>query len=194
MDQSGFRMHRQLYVERLRRYTMLVVAPGQPGNGNEHLLPSIQFNINGEVVLLPGEPYCRYRHGNNSVCPYRWEIGLNEDMRSHYLSAHNIRAEPIQAHHWTTEFLDRVGDWYIEVVTGYVPTWLPRTESDTPLLNIYFPLPQRDEAIEQRNQNGDNRNGINGTRRAYQNGDNRGGVNGTRREYRGRYLSQDRRD
>lgn len=133
-------------------------------------------------------------------------------MRSHYLSAHNIRAEPIQAHHWTTEFLDRVGgmkcfsgiihrtgtdpspDWYIEVVTGYVPTWLPRTESDTPLLNIYFPLPQRDEAIEQRNQNGDNRNGINGTRRAYQNGDNRGGVNGTRREYRGRYLSQDRRD
>ncbi|PON30965.1 hypothetical protein TGAM01_v200385 [Trichoderma gamsii] len=146
----------RLFNDSLRRYLELG-ASGQPVNRLELLLPHVQFNENGEVILLPGEIFCRIRDDNNDICPfvvdYRRRHGKG-GIRYHYRYAHNLPAEKRKLTHRYNHFLEKAARWYDEVVRAKMPLWLPRDATDSPILHISFPLFLDDEANEESNQDG----------------------------------------
>ncbi|EHK40038.1 hypothetical protein TRIATDRAFT_312962 [Trichoderma atroviride IMI 206040] len=125
-------------------------ASGQPANRLEQLLPPLQFNQNGEVILIPGEIFCRYRDDNNRLCQFRLQQHkMAGGIRKHYIIYHLLPVERRSKSHERKHFTEQARRWYDEVVRGNFPLWVPRDADDTPIKNISLPLSLNDEANEE---------------------------------------------
>jgi hypothetical protein len=77
-------------------------------------------------------------------------------LKDHYRYFHNLKIERRISGHYTGHFLGQVAgmkrfsgilrgvgadlspEWYAAVARGELPSWLPRQESDTPILDVSF--------------------------------------------------------
>lgn len=57
---------------------------------DDSLLPELQFDAQGNIMLVPGEVYCRFKHpdGATPMCRDQHRFAHNKSLRGHYRAIH----------------------------------------------------------------------------------------------------------
>ncbi|KAM0214390.1 hypothetical protein ACHAPQ_007871 [Fusarium lateritium] len=84
-------------------------------------LPRLNVTEDGEVRIVPGEIYCRWRDAHNVICEL--EFTEERDLRAHYRDAHNLRYERHGPAAMSSRENMHIGRWYYETVRNRMPNW-----------------------------------------------------------------------
>ncbi|KAH6956579.1 hypothetical protein DER45DRAFT_645181 [Fusarium avenaceum] len=84
-------------------------------------LPRLNITEDGEVKIVPGEIYCRWRDAHDDICEL--EFTDQRDLRTHYRDAHNLRCERPGSASLTRRDNMHVAQWYYDTVRNRMPNW-----------------------------------------------------------------------
>ncbi|KAM0252508.1 hypothetical protein ACHAP5_001156 [Fusarium lateritium] len=84
-------------------------------------LPRLNVTEDGEVKIVPGEIYCRWRDAHNVICEL--EFADERDLRAHYRDAHHLRYERRGPASLSRRENKHIGRWYYDTVRNREPNW-----------------------------------------------------------------------
>ncbi|KAK1250594.1 hypothetical protein MKX08_010597 [Trichoderma sp. CBMAI-0020] len=114
-------------------YRQYLNADPVTGRGErlDHLMPHLQFNEDGQLIIVPGELFCRWRRDDGALCVKRTALSSSAALRKHYHGCHGSPIENRRNGSNTVMFQQELHRWYRAIVNGEMPRWVPRKAADT---------------------------------------------------------------
>ncbi|UKZ62747.1 uncharacterized protein TrAtP1_003980 [Trichoderma atroviride] len=112
-----------------RQYLNVDPVTGR-GERLDHLMPHLQYNEDGQLIIVPGELFCRWRSDDGALCVKGTALSSATALRKHYHGCHGSPTENRRHGSNTFEFQVELHCWYRAIVNGEMPRWVPRKAAD----------------------------------------------------------------
>ncbi|KAL7939131.1 hypothetical protein V8C35DRAFT_326320 [Trichoderma chlorosporum] len=118
---------KQKYTE-MEGYQRYIVRNGA-GARDDAKMPSLALNSENQIILVPGEVFCRWRDEKDKLCPRATRFTQIRSLVMHYEHMHKKSVEKRKSVR-SMKKNAKVDCWYTQVANGEKPTWTPNVIND----------------------------------------------------------------